>query len=198
MKLIPPKTHFQQEYRCCSSSAAYRRLYCKDIITDHWTYLFQNNVTIMATRARFDLRSPPSLSKLVWTMRLGGVWHFYLRTCLSIKAHSRSAGSTDSPWTLKPARYYVSKKKRKKESVSTWGEGERLQRESQQRSLSVSNPNTIILVIIHYYFNGRGLGLKVTSLHYRLLPHISNLGGPNFSAARVSGWLWNWLLSITE
>lgn len=43
-----------------------------------------------------------------------------------------------------------------------------------------SNPDTIMLVIIHYYFNNRGLGLKVTPLHYRLLPHISNLDCPNF------------------
>lgn len=44
---------------------------------------------------------------------------------------------------------------------------------------AMSNLNTIILFIIHYCLNDRGLGLKVTSLHYSLLPHISQQHSPN-------------------
>lgn len=47
---------------------------------------------------------------------------------------------------------------------------------------AMSNPNTIMLVIIHYYFTDRGPALKVTSLHFRLLPHISYLWGHSFQA----------------
>lgn len=48
----------------------------------------------------------------------------------------------------------------------------------------MSNPNTITPVVSHSNFSDRGLGPKVTSLHYRLLPHISHLGGPSFELAQ--------------
>lgn len=52
---------------------------------------------------------------------------------------------------------------------------------------SASNANPITPVVSHSNFSDRGLGLKVTSLHYRLLPRISNLGGPSFEVAQEWG-----------
>lgn len=64
-------------------------------------------------------------------------------------------------------------------------DSEKARRDGKEgRIPSASTPNTITLVIIHGYFSDRGLGLKVTSLHYRLLAHISNLGGPSCELAQ--------------
>lgn len=164
--IILSKSHIRSSFRqhFSFSKSIWAVLLCSTARAPFFT-----NDTFIMTSSRLHFYVPPLyLNKLAWSLCLGGIWHFTL--CIShliptVKLSTQQA----LPWTLKKQTEHIH-----------FSRSERPKRRWEIETLSMSNPNTIILVIIHYYFNDRGLGLKVTSLHYRLLPHISNSGCPNF------------------